>query len=156
MQKKYLIIVIILLLFGGLGLAKAQSNQQTATPHKTDISHEMTATSPASGNVVDLSNKETVTVKIKDMKYIPEKIKVTKGTKVTWINEDEMEHNVMKAHDDDEKPHEVSHIDLDPKKFEGPMLKKGESYSFIFNEISENPYHCSPHPWMQGNVEVVQ
>lgn len=107
-----------------------------------------------SDSVMDLTNQQSVSVVMKDMKFVPEKIKVTKGTTVTWTNEDDMEHNAMQAHDESEEPHDVI-VTPDPEIFEGPLLKKGESYSFTFNELSTYLYHCAPHPWMEGVVEVV-
>lgn len=104
--------------------------------------------------VVDLTSEESIVVKIKNYEYVPKNIKIKNGTKVTWINEDDMKHNVMLDHEDSDKPHDAS-LGQDPTKFEGPLLAKGESYSFTFNTSSNNPYHCSPHPWMKGKVEVV-
>ncbi len=108
-----------------------------------------------SDGVVDFTTAEEVNVRIKDYEYIPKKIKIKAGTKVTWTNEDDMKHNVMLDHEDSDKPHGAT-LGGDPSKFEGQLLAKGESYSFTFPKASDNPYHCSPHPWMKGQVEVIQ
>ena len=110
--------------------------------------------SVSNNEVVDLTMDESITVKIKNFEYIPKNIKIKDGTTVTWINEDEIKHNVMLDHEDSDRPHDAK-LGQDPTKFEGPLLAKGESYSFTFKQASDNAYHCSPHPWMKGKVEVV-
>ena len=36
------------------------------------------------------------------------------------------------------------------------LLAKVESYSWTFNTVGTYTYHCSPHPYMKGIVEVVE
>lgn len=38
----------------------------------------------------------------------------------------------------------------------GGFVKPGESFEFIFTKVGEYRYHCEPHPWMQGSIEVVE
>lgn len=38
----------------------------------------------------------------------------------------------------------------------GGFVKSGESFEFIFTKVGEYRYHCEPHPWMQGSIEVVE
>ena len=108
------------------------------------------------GGVIDLTNQSEVTMDIKDFKYGKPNIKIKKGTKVTWTNQDSIQHNVMLEHEGSDKPHDPPTAnEVDPNELAGPLLAKGESYSFTFNEVTANPYHCSPHPFMKGSVTVV-
>ena len=31
-------------------------------------------------------------------------------------------------------------------------MKPGETYEFLFTEPQDVPYHCTPHPWMEGTI----
>jgi len=103
---------------------------------------------------VETTSNEVI-VRMKDMKYVPDKITVKEGTTVTWINEDDMEHNAMLDHENSDDSHHASSAGV-AGEFSGPMLKKGEKYSYTFNVAGVNGYHCAPHPWMTGTVTVIQ
>lgn len=106
---------------------------------------------------VDFTTQSEVTMDIVDYKYSQPNIRIKKGTKVTWTNQDTVQHNVMLEHEGADKAHDPpSREQVDPNKLAGPLLEKGESYSFTFNEVTINPYHCSPHPYMIGSVTVVE
>lgn len=110
------------------------------------------------GEIVDLTNQSEVTMDIKDYKYTKPNIKIKKGTRVTWTNQDAIRHNVMLDHGDNSNaPHDAPKPnEVKAGVFAGPLLSKGESYSFTFNEVNTDPYHCSPHPYMKGSVTVVE
>lgn len=109
------------------------------------------------GDILDLTNQTEVIMDIKDFKYEKPNIKIKKGTKVTWTNQDTIKHNVMLDHNDGDKPHDApTREEVKQNKLAGPLLAKGESYSFTFNEVTANPYHCSPHPFMKGSITVVE
>ncbi len=38
--------------------------------------------------------------------------------------------------------------------FMSGLLAPGETWAFTFEELGEYPYHCDPHPWMEGRVIV--
>lgn len=87
--------------------------------------------------------KETNMVKISNFEFLPSKIKVKKGTTVTWTNEDTIRHDV--------KP------DRETEEFKASeLLGKGESYAVTFNTAGIYNYFCSPHSYMKGTVEVVE
>lgn len=119
--------------------------------------NETNTTQSASGEVIDLTNQSEVSMNIKDFEYEKPNIKIKKGTKVTWTNQDAIKHNVMADHQGSDQAHDPPTKEkVDPNEFAGPLLAKGESYSFTFNEVSSSPYHCSPHPYMKGSVTVVE
>ena len=86
------------------------------------------------GPAVDLTGETAVQVDIKDYAYTRPNIKIAEGTRVTWTNQDTLPHNVMQ----------------EPDVFAGPLLAKGERYSFTFTKVGSYPYHCSPHPLYAG------
>ncbi len=84
-----------------------------------------------------------VAVAISDYTFGPAKVTVKKGSKVTWTNQDGVEHDIS--------PDKTT---TEFKKSE--LLGKGKSYSVTFNTVGTYTYHCGPHPYMKGTVEVVE
>jgi plastocyanin len=83
------------------------------------------------------------TIEIKKYAFTPAKIKIKKGTTVTWINQDIAPHTVT----------------IDEENKNGPQSKyfgKGEKFTFTFDKPGTYPYHCEPHPYMKAVVEVVE
>ncbi len=110
-----------------------------------------------SNSAEDLTSQTEVSIDIKDFAYSEASIKIKKGTKVTWTNQDVIEHNVMQDHSDGGTPHDApAKGEVRPDVFAGQLLTKGQSYSFTFNDTGAYPYHCSPHPNMKGSVTVVE
>lgn len=74
-------------------------------------------------------------------------------SEVIWQNTDTVPHTV--STDD-------GYVDAINGKFdslaseEEPFVMPGEEFSFIFTKVGDYPYHCEPHPWMQGKVEVIE
>lgn len=81
----------------------------------------------------------TGSVTIKGFSFSPRTITVKVGTTVTWTNQDGIRHNV------------TTHDGNGP---DGPLLAKGESYSYTFKRTGMFNYHCHPHPDMKGTVIV--
>ena len=73
----------------------------------------------------------------------PKLLTVKKGATVTWINQDDAEHDVTPEEETD-----------DFKASE--LFSKGETYKVTFNTVGTYNYHCSPHPYMKGTIEVVE
>ena len=38
----------------------------------------------------------------------------------------------------------------------GTLIGQNQMFSFTFVEVGQYYYHCSPHPYMQGMVEIVE
>jgi amicyanin len=170
MNKKEFAVVVVVLLFAGLAggwtifmPGNKEPNKSDSAAHgghdetNSDGHHSSETASSTPENAEDLTKQTEVKLDIKDFAYSKRDIKVKKGTKVTWTNLDSMEHNVMLEHDDSGHAHDAPKAsEVKPDVFSGPLLKKGESYSFTFNEAGLNPYHCAPHPYMQGSVTVIE
>lgn len=159
------ITVAALLAIGGVVVVnKTDKTKPAATASSNSSGHDATNgdghhnsdTEKNDSPVLDLTNQSEVSMDIKDFKYEKPNIKIKKGTKVTWTNRDTIQHNVMREHEGADQAHNAPKPEeVKPDELAGPLLTRGESYSFIFNEVSSNPYHCSPHPYMKGSVTVV-
>ena len=165
-MNRYVKIFIVLLAIVPVGVGvfiwqqkdANEANQTTASEHdETNSDGHHDNDSEESGDVLDLTAETEVFMDIKDYAYTKPNITIKKGTKVTWTNQDVVQHNVMAEHEGASQAHDPPIADqIDPDEFAGPLLERGESYSFTFNEASSNPYHCSPHPYMTGSVTVVE
>ena len=81
--------------------------------------------------------KGAASVEIKNYLFNPRELGVKKGTEVTWTNNDETDHQVL----------------LDTG-VGSKILKKGESWTFLFRETGKFIYHSAVHPSMVGTVFV--
>lgn len=76
--------------------------------------------------------------------YVPEKISIRTGDKISWVNEDSEIHTVTSG-----KPGVISSI------FDSQMIKPGQSWSFVFEDPQTIDYFCTLHPWMMGQIAVI-
>lgn len=79
-------------------------------------------------------------VKIENFTFEPETLTVPVGTKVTWVNDDDI-------------PHLVSEKD---GKFRSKALDTDDSYSETFSAPGTVEYYCAIHPHMTGKIVVTQ
>jgi len=80
--------------------------------------------------------------------YVPNKpvVTLTINNNVIWKNNDDTAHTVTPDH---------RQSDSYSGDFgSSGVLKPGDSYEFLFTEPQDVPYHCTPHPWMEGTISV--
>lgn len=144
MKKTILIIgAIAVVIVGGIVVwMLLGARPQSDTGDSTRVGD---APSNASG-VADHTSEERVTVTMKNTAFAPQKIKIKKGTTVTWTNEDTVRHNVVALNEDDQSGLPNTN----------QLLGNGESYTYTFDAIGTFDYKCSPHPFMTGAVEVIE
>jgi plastocyanin len=84
--------------------------------------------------------QELVDIEIKDFLFTPPEVTVTQGTTVRWTNMEKRQyHNVWFEELGEDEP---------------DYLFPGDTYERQFEEKGNFPYHCGPHPEMQGVVHV--
>ena len=76
-------------------------------------------------------------------KFDPTPLKIAAGTKVTWMNSDDILHTVTSGAPGSEDG-----------KFNGEMSAQGTSFSFSFTTPGTYSYFCSRHNGMRGEVQV--
>jgi plastocyanin len=79
-------------------------------------------------------------VTIDNFTFSPAQLTVAVGTRVTWINRDDIPHTVVSRDD--------------PRSMKSPPLDTDESFAFSFAKPGTYQYFCSLHPHMQGTVVV--
>ncbi len=87
-------------------------------------------------NFLDLTSEKNVTIHLRDVSYQPNQIIITRGTTVTWANDDLFEHFV----NSDPHPSHNAHPKLN--SLDIPPTGK---FSFTFDELGEYTFHCSAH-----------
>ena len=95
------------------------------------------AINPAEKNDAKKASQESITVSIRDFAFNPAVITITKGTEITWVNEDSASHTVASE-----------------GSFDSGSLSKGQSFSYTFTEAGTFDYKCSIHTSMKGKVVV--
>ena len=76
--------------------------------------------------------------------YVPSRLSISVGDKITWQNEDTAFHTVTSG-----QPQSGS-----DNQFDSGMFSKGESYSHEFRKSGTFDYFCLLHPWMEGTIIV--
>lgn len=74
--------------------------------------------------------------------YNSNPIEIKVGDTVTWINNDSSPHTVTSSSDEGNIT------------FDSDVLRRGETFSFTFDQEGQYPYLCTLHPSMIGTVVV--
>jgi plastocyanin len=79
-------------------------------------------------------------VTIDNFAFTPAELRVSAGTKVTWLNRDDIPHTVTSS--------------ATPPVFRSHPMDTGDSYTFAFDKPGTYRYFCSIHPHMLGSILV--
>jgi plastocyanin len=77
-------------------------------------------------------------IAISEYMYAPATLTIVAGTKVTWVNHDEVPHTI---------------VDTD-KAFRSGALDTDDTYSYTFTKPGTYHYFCTLHPKMVGTIVV--
>ena len=83
---------------------------------------------------------QDIQIDIKEFMYSPKELTVAVGTKVTWVNDDQVPHTVVEVN----------------KVFRSGALDTNDSFSYTFLIPGTFEYFCILHPQMIGSVRVTQ
>ena len=86
-------------------------------------------------------------VAIREFAFHPDSISVPAGATVTWIN----------CETPPQEPHTTT-SGVSPNAdgiWNSPELNPGERFSHTFPAAGAFPYHCTPHPFMEGKIQVI-
>ncbi len=109
------------------------------------VSQRDVTTSPNLAETCDVSIPPDLlgssVVAIRGFSFEPETVHVVAGGTVTWVN----------CAPADEPAHTST---ADQGVWGSDLLESGDVFSFTFAQAGSFPYHCEPHPFMQGVVVV--
>lgn len=95
----------------------------------------------------DLRNTAEVGVRMKDIAFKEQNIRISTGTKVTWVNDDEVSHYV----NTDSHPAHTYFPEQNSQE-----LKRGGQFSTTFTTVGIYPYHCSAHAGTMTGAVIVE
>jgi plastocyanin len=79
-------------------------------------------------------------ITIDNFTFAPATLTIPVGTKITWINNDDIPHVVISSER--------------PPLFRSSVMDTEESYTMTFDKPGHYAYFCALHPHMQGTVVV--
>ena len=126
------------LLSGQFHLAYAQDNATTMSGNMTG-----NTTGSSGGDSVTISPGSSVPSNGKF--FVPETLTVSKGTTVTWTNEDTTLHTVTSG---------SAESGNSGTEFDSSYLAAGKTFQHPFNTAGTFDYYCTLHPYMKGKVVV--
>jgi plastocyanin len=94
-------------------------------------------TAPADAATPDA---KAVQVVIDNFAFSPREITVAPGTRVTWVNHDDVPHTATSS--------------VKPRAFDSKALDTDAAFSFVFKTPGTYEYFCAVHPHMTGKVVV--
>jgi plastocyanin len=94
---------------------------------------------PASSETKDMkANSVPDQVVIENFSFVPATLTVKAGTKVTWVNRDDVPHTATDTE----------------KRFNSKALDTDDQFAFTFSEPGTYNYFCALHPKMTGQIIV--
>ena len=82
--------------------------------------------------------RDTVTAAIEDFLFQPGRLEVTTGTTIVWVNNGQVMHTVS----------------AEDRSFDSGPIEPGKQRGLTFTRPGTFPFHCTPHPFMRGVIEV--
>jgi len=166
-MKILLIVLTAFVLIGGVGFVvinnkddsgqsgstnEVSEQQETTEESQTQPSEDSSNPDPnnytegaAIGETVDATSQNEVTISVNDNIFETTYLKIKKGTKVTWVNNGNLAHDVSSASNSPNGG------------LESQLLSNGETYEFTFDEAGLYEYFCTPHSFeMRGVITVVE
>lgn len=111
-----------------------------------DGSFQFAIDSARSSEFEDLRSQKEVTINLKNITFNPKNVRVSRGTKVIWVNQDNVEHTV----NTDQHPNHTYYLQQNSR-----TLKVNDTYAVIFNDPGIYPYHCTPHAGIMTGAILV-
>ena len=100
-----------------------------------------------SADFTDMTGRSEVTISMENIAFNPRNIRISKGTKVTWVN------NETDGHYVNTDPH-AGHSYYPAQN--SRLLNKGDSFSLVFDTPGIYPYHCSAHASLMTGTILVE
>src|SRR5215212_8989006 len=126
----------------GAAANQTAGNTTTAGAAANQMAPNTRAASPL---VTSVSIANGASVPTNEEFFVPDPVRITAGTAVTWKNDDTASHTVTSGTVQNNTP-------TPDGRFDSSILNAGDSFQFVFDKAGEYPYYCSIHPWMTAKV----
>ena len=114
----------------GCGSSNNSSSSSSSTPAASSSSTPAASSSSSSGEVA---------IKMQNIAFDPKAVTVKVGQKVTWTNDDSVDHNVTSQ---------------SGETIKSQNFGKGATFSFTPTKAGTIKYVCTIHPGMDGTLTV--
>jgi plastocyanin len=98
------------------------------------------AKEPESPKTIGESAQQPNQVVIDNFAFKPATLTVTVGTRVTWLNRDDVPHTATST--------------TKPRHFDSGTLDTDDSFPYVFTKPGTYKYFCAVHPHMTGQIIV--
>jgi plastocyanin len=128
------------------GCGSNPSGGPSAASPVTPVPHDMNAAATAPAETAAPKAEatapaaEAARVVIDNFAYSPREITVAAGTRVTWVNHDDVPHTVTSS--------------AKPRALDSKALDTDDTFSFVFKSPGTYDYFCAVHPHMTAKVIV--
>jgi len=117
----------------------SQSTAQLPASPDSGMSNMKMPEKPASSETKEVkANSVPDQVVIENFSFVPATLTVKAGTKVTWVNRDDVPHTATDTE----------------KRFNSKALDTDDQFAFTFSEPGTYNYFCALHPKMTGQIIV--
>jgi plastocyanin len=131
-----------LVVTGGAAANQTAGNATTAGAAANQMAPNSRAASPL---VTSVSIANGASVPTNEEFFVPDPVRITVGSMVTWKNDDTASHTVTSGTVQNNTP-------TPDGRFDSGILNAGDSFPFVFDKAGEYPYYCTIHPWMTAKV----
>jgi plastocyanin len=108
------------------------------TPRNTNAISRVAAAA-RQNDIETMSSADEATVTIDNFTFKPDVLSIKPGTKVTFVNHDDIPHLIVDA----------------AGKFKSKVLDTDDSFSMTFATAGDVTYFCGLHPHMKGKITVM-
>lgn len=97
----------------------------------------------AAGEAVESSLQPGTVVTIRTFQFEPAQLEVKAGTRITWINQDDIRHTVTSGSPENRD-----------SRFDSSLAGKEANFTFTFTQPGTYTYFCNRHQHMRGQIQV--
>jgi plastocyanin len=125
-----MVLIVFNALLAGCGRDSGGANDMVDTPRSTNlVTDSEVAPNPAPVQIV-----------IDNFTFNPAEVTIPAGTKVTWVNHDDVPHTATSS--------------AKPRKFESGTLDTDDKFSYVFTAPGTYDYFCAVHKHMTARITV--
>jgi plastocyanin len=95
-------------------------------------------TAPETGRQPSVGGRDSVTAVVQDFMFRPARLEIAAGTTVVWTNGGQVLHTVT----------------AEDGRFDSGPIEPGERRGITFSRPGTFTFHCTPHPFMRGEIVV--
>jgi len=133
--------VLLALVVAGCGDDKESQSGRDAGENGATVSTNPTPEAQTSTQSDGRQSGSTVSVGIKDIKFMPDKITAKVGQKIVWTNNESIPHNVTAT---------------DGADFASDTLQNGDTFDYTPTKAGTIKYVCTIHTGQNGEIDVTK